>query len=184
MIENQIDNGADPAGPQRRREISQILVGAQIRSNRVEILHGVPAVIVTLTWCEQRHHMQVGHAQIGEMVEPLPQPLQRGAVAVDVAGVPEHVGALKPIGLQEPALVQTMEVVGAFGETLRCDGDEIGGDRVGLVVQGGDSIVQVGPPLLESELERLAPMGGHAGENVPHLRSHDCIMTRVALPDS
>ena len=56
----------------------------------------VAAVVLPLARRQQRHQVQVRHAQLGEVVQPLPDAGEGAAEAVGVAGVADHPGALEP----------------------------------------------------------------------------------------
>ncbi len=164
VVEHQVDDETDPPSTQPGRQVTQVLDGAQVGADRPVVLHGVATVVVALTGLEQRHQVQVGDPEVLEVVEALLDPGQVAGEAVGVAGIAEPVGLLDPVGPQQPALVEVVQVVGAYGEAARGDHDQPGRHRLGAarvkVEHGG---VQVRPPPLQPGAEGRDPMGRDVG---------------------
>ena len=67
---------------------------SEIGTNTAEVGHGIPAVVIALTWAQQRQEVEVGDAKLVEVVEAGADALDGSGESVGVAGVPNHAGLL------------------------------------------------------------------------------------------
>ncbi len=74
VVEHQVDAQRHAAVVQVGGQLLQVGHGAQPRVDRVVVDHRVAAVVVPLARCQQRHQVQVGDAELGQVVEPLAAP--------------------------------------------------------------------------------------------------------------
>ncbi len=94
-----------------------------------------------------------------QVLEPVGDAAQVGAEPLGVAGVADHPGLLHPVGLEQAPLVELVQVVGPVGEPARGDLDQPRRHPLRVVVDGGDPGQQVGPPAVQAQPERAAPVG-------------------------
>ena len=102
--------------PSARRvvgELAQVVDGAEVRAHGAVVRHGVAAVVGRRPRRQQRHQVEVAHAQLAQVGRPLADPAQRAGEAVGVGGVAHHRGPLEPVGLTQPQVVERAQVVGA-----------------------------------------------------------------------
>ena len=97
VVEHQVHHQADALAAERGGELAQVLGAAEVGVHRPEVPDGVAAVVVALARLEQRHQVQVGDAQVLEVVEVLGHALEVAGEPVGVAGVAEHPRLLKPV---------------------------------------------------------------------------------------
>ena len=91
------------------------------------VLHGVAAVVVALARLQQRHQVEVGDAELLEVVELVRDAGEVAGEALGVAGVAEHPRLLQPVRLEQPALVELVQVGVAVGVRLGRRGRPAGG---------------------------------------------------------
>ena len=157
-----------PASPQPAGERAQVVDRAEVGAHRSVVGDRVPAVAVARPGPQQRHQVQVGDAEFGEVVQMFADARQRAGEPVGVGGVAEHPGLLEPVGLQQPAFVEPMQIVVAGGEGPGGDAHESVGQLVGsFAVQRTQPVHQVVPPAVQPQREAVGTMTGDVGE---HLR--------------
>ena len=115
VVEDQVHDQADALAAQGGREVAQVVGGAEVGADRAVVLDGVAAVVVALARLEQRHQVQVGDAEVLEVVEVLGDALEVAGEPVGVAGVAEHPRLLQPVGGEQPLLVELVQVGRALG---------------------------------------------------------------------
>ena len=69
VVEHQVHDQADPAAAQGGRQVAQVVDRAEVGTHRAVVLHRVPAVVVALARLQQRHQVEVGDAEVLEVVE-------------------------------------------------------------------------------------------------------------------
>jgi hypothetical protein len=106
VVEHQVDAQGHAAVVQVGRQLLQVGHGAQPGVDRVVVDHGVAAVVVPLARCQQGHQVQVGDAELGQVVQPLPHSRQVAGEPVGVGDVADHPGPLEPAGVDLAAPVQ------------------------------------------------------------------------------
>ena len=109
--------------------------------------------------------MQIGDAEVLEVVEVLGDTGEVTGEALRVAGVAEHPRLLQPVGLEQPLEVEAVQVVRPGGVRRRCERDEAFEQRAGdgrVRVDPDDRIAKVTPEAVEPERERLPPVGALA----------------------
>jgi hypothetical protein len=115
VVEHQVHAQADAARPERTGQLRQLVHRAQARVHLPVVGHRVAAVVGALARGQQRHQVQVGHAQLGQVVQPVVQPGQGPGEAVGVGDVAEHAGLLEPVGHGLPAAVELTQLGGPLG---------------------------------------------------------------------
>ena len=171
VVEHEVHDQADALAAQRGGELAQVLGAAQLGLDRTVVADGVPAVVVALARLEQRHQVQVGDAQVLEVVEVLGHSREVTGEPVGVARVAEHPRLLQPVRGEQPLLVEALQVRGALG-VRRGRGlgqsaqERLGDRRVGVDL--GDRRLEVRPVPVQAQREGLPPLGTHAAS--PHER--------------
>ena len=143
-------------------EVAEVLGGAEVGPDRAVVLHGVAAVVVALPGLQQRHQVQVGDAELLEVVEVLGDALEVAREPVGVAGVAEHPRLLQPVGGEQPPLVEQVQVGRALGVRRRRGAHQPGEQRtrdLGVGVDLGDRRLEVGPVAVQPQREGLPPLG-------------------------
>ncbi len=158
VVEDQVHHEADPALAQRAGEVTQVVHRAEVGAHRAVVLHGVPAVVVAVAGLEQRHQVQVGHAEVVEVVEPSGEAAQVVGEPLGVAGVAEHPRLLEPVRCQQPALVEPVQLRRPGGVRVGGQQHQAAGDGVGVRVDRGETVQQVVPPAVQAQRERLAAL--------------------------
>ena len=134
--------------------------------------HGVAAIVVPLAPSQERHHVQVAHAELVQQVEVLEDAGQVLAEAVRVADVADLRLVLERVGPQAPAQVQQAQrlrpvpvVIGHQRHQVRHDGGQ-GVRAVGPT----QPVQQVVPVPLEAEQEEIDVARRHRPETFPDER--------------
>ena len=157
VVEHEVEHEADPCLPQLGGQGAQVVHGAQVGAHRPVVGHRVAAVVVALARLQQRHEVQVRHAELAQVVDRPPHAVEVAGEPVGVRGVPEHARVLEPVRRQGALLVEPVQLRVALGVGTRGGGDEVGQEGRVAGVHGLDAVAQVGPPALEPQLEQLAP---------------------------
>ncbi len=76
VVEDEIQHQAHPLLPELRRKLAQALHRADLRIELPVAADRVAAVIVSGRALEKRHQVQVGHSQLIEIADLIPQPFQ------------------------------------------------------------------------------------------------------------
>ena len=92
VVEHEVEAQADAPLPQRGGQPAQVVDGAQVGADRAVVGDGVPAVVGTRPGLEQRHQVQVGDAELLQVVGVLGDAVQVAGEAIGVGGVAEHRG--------------------------------------------------------------------------------------------
>ena len=92
--------------------------------DRAVVGHRVAAVVRACARLEQRHEVQVGDAQLGEVVEPSRQLLQRAREPVGVGDVADHPLVLVPARIDLATPVDVAQIGGARRRGRQRDPDE------------------------------------------------------------
>ena len=145
---------------------------AEVGADGAVVLDGVSPVVVAVAGLQQRHQVEVGDAERLEVVEPRGQPGQVVGVPLGVAGVAEHPRLLQPVGLQQPALVEAVQVVGAVDVRAGRDVDQPARHGAGIGVHDREPVEQVTPPAVQAEPELLAPRLAGRGRHLGRGRLH------------
>ena len=167
VVEHQVQAQADALRPQRGGEVAQVVDGAEVGPHRAVVHHRVAAVVGGRPGGQQRHQVQVGDAEVAEVVRAGTHPGQGVGEAVGVGGVPEGAGLLEPVGLAEPALVELAQLVGSIGVGRPRDRLETVGD-VGRGVGAPDTAERADQVLAHRGQARLE---GGVGAVVGHASS-------------
>jgi hypothetical protein len=165
VVEDQVDDQADSLAAQRRGELPEVLGGPEVGPDRAVVAHGVAPVVVPLPGLEQGHQVQVGDAELLEVVEVLGDALEVSREPVGVAGVAEHPRLLQPVRREQPALVELVQVVRALGVRRRRGAhqprQQVTSD-LGVGVHLGDRGLEVGPVAVQPHGELLPPVGAQS----------------------
>ena len=165
VVEHQVDAQADAGVPECRRELAQVVDVAEVVADGGVVGDGVPAVVRRRPRCQQRHQVQVGDPEAGQVVDVLGDALQGVAEPVGVRRVAQRVAALEPVGLGQPPRVELLQL-GRPGVVRRAsDGQQPVRDGLGLVVQPAHGRHQVRPPPVHPCVEVVA-RAAHGGQYV------------------
>jgi hypothetical protein len=88
------------------RERLEVGHGADPRVHGVIVLDRVAAIVFPVARLEQRHQVQIRDAELGQVIQMLPDASQRARESVRVADVADHAGALEPRGIDLAAAVK------------------------------------------------------------------------------
>ena len=151
--------------PDRRSvggQVAQVVDGAEVVADGPVVHHRVAAVVRPRPRLEQRHQVQVGDAELGQVVDLVPHPGEVAGEHVGVGGVAQHPRVLVPLRVGVPTQVQQPQVLGSLAEVARGDlGGPLGHlDRV-VGVGAGETGQQVRPVALQAGL-RTPPGRGPA----------------------
>ena len=106
VVEHEVEHERDAVPAQGPGQLAEVVDVTEVGPHRAVVLHGVAAVVVALARLQQRHEVQVGHAEVAQVGQPARDAGERVGESLCVAGISEHVGLLQPVGSQQPALVE------------------------------------------------------------------------------
>ena len=183
VVEDQIESQRDPAGSQHGGQIPQILDAAEIGAHRAIIHDRIAAIVLAGPWLEQRHEVQIGDAQLGEIIHPIGDTLQVAGEKVGVGGVSQHLRMLKPLRIGVPPQVQQSQVGGPLLEVLRGDLHQTVGHLRRMVRVGARQAgQQIRPIALQSCRKDDLIMRRLALQQRRHVRNtHRCRLLEQAL---
>jgi hypothetical protein len=115
VVEHQVDAQAHVPLVQLQRHLLQVGHRAQPRVHRAVVHDRVAAVVLAGPGPEQRHQVQIGDAELTQVVQPSGQLGEGAAEAVDVADVALHPGVLEPGRVDLAPTVETPQVIGTLG---------------------------------------------------------------------
>ena len=164
VVEDQVDNQADPSSTQPPGEFLQILGGTEVWADRAVVADGVPAVVVAVARLQQRHQVQVADAEVLQVADLLADTTQVAGEPLGVAGVPEHSRTLQPVRGQQPPLVQSVQLGLALGIGRGGSSHQSEPDLIRLGVEHREPGHQVLPPRVQPKTERLTPLGGQPSQ--------------------
>ena len=90
MVEDEIEHKADPGVPECGGEPGQVLDRPQVRADGAEISNGVAAIAVGVPREEDRHEVQIAHAELMEIVDVAGASRERSGKAIGIGGVADH----------------------------------------------------------------------------------------------
>ena len=164
VVEDQVQAQAHPLLAHPRGEGPQVVHRAEVRADRAVVLHGVAAVVGRRSRLQQRQQVEVGDTEVAQVVQPVTDAGEGARVAVDVRRVAQRVGCLEPVRLQDPTLVEVVQVGGALGEPARGHQEQSSHDAVGVGVHVLDGGAQVRQPALDPPLEGAHEVVGQVRE--------------------
>ena len=125
VVQHEVDADRHAALPQRCGHGREIVHAAERRVDGPVVHHRVAAVTVARTRLEAGHEVDIGDAQLFEIVQPVEHAAKRAIEAVDVEDVAHHLLAQEPVGFEIAAQVQRLKAGGPF--FLCCDqrGDQL-----------------------------------------------------------
>jgi hypothetical protein len=126
VVAHQVDAQADVVVAQLAGQVGQIGHAAQPGIHLAVIHHGVAAVVGGGAGLEQGHEVQVGDAQLVEVLDFAGHAVEVPGKAVGVGDVAEHLWFLVPVGLEQPLFVEQVQVVGPLGVGTADAGDGVG----------------------------------------------------------
>ena len=109
VIEHEVQRQRDAVVAQLGGQLRQLLHGAKLWVHLTIAADRITAVVVTLRPAKQRHQMQVGDAQLGEVGDALAQPGQVAGEQVHVAHGADHAVGLEPIRVRAAHRVECLE---------------------------------------------------------------------------
>ena len=110
VVHDEIQTQADACFAQFAGQILQILICAEGRVYRVEILHRIAAVVVGVGHLQQGHQVQVGQLLLLEVGQLLCQFFQVSGKEVGVHGHAEHIAAFVPLRVGSSGLCPVLSV--------------------------------------------------------------------------
>ncbi len=178
VVEHDVDAQHHPVCSHLGRELAQIVDRAEARLDRAVILDGVAAIVGLRPSSQQRHQVQVTHAELTQVRQPLAYPPQRSCEAIDVRDVADGLLTAQPIGRDLTFVVEPAQLVAALRRGARDRAQQrapcVGEARIGSV-QREQRVAQFGEEALEAHRERRVSIH-HLHRRLvglPHLRSHD-----------
>jgi hypothetical protein len=102
VVEDKVDAQVHAAQMHRRGQPLEVGHRADAGVDFAVVGHRVPAVVLALPRPQQRHQVQVGDAELGQVVQPVDDTVERAAEAVDVAAVADLPGPLEPARVDLP----------------------------------------------------------------------------------
>ena len=110
-----------PVRAQHGGQVAQIVDGAEVVAHGAIVHHRVPAVVLAGPRLQQRHQVQVGDAELGEVVDLVGHSLQVAGEQIRVGRVAEHLLVLEPLRVGVPTQVEQPQVRRPLPEVLRRD---------------------------------------------------------------
>ena len=158
VVEDEVDADADPPPPGLAAQPLQVVHGPEPGVDGAVVAHGVAAVGVALPRGQQRHQVQVAHAQLAEVAEVLPHPLEGAREPVRVADVADGRRVLEPVGPDAAFQVEQLQLLAplpvALGQQHR-DPLQQPGQVVLAPVGRGQPLGQVAPPPPQPDQEQV-----------------------------
>ena len=160
VVENEVHHQRDALGAQFAGQVLEVVHGAQARAHGAVVGHRVAAVGVAGARGEQGHEVEVGDAQLAQVVDAILHAAQGAGEALGVGGVADAAGVLRPGGVEGAGQVQAAQLVlalrvGPGGHGQQVEGSVLGG----LIVEGGQSVEEVGVPGLRAREKDVALCG-------------------------
>ena len=155
VVEDEVDGEGDAGVVQHGGEVLEVGHRAEVRAHLAVVRDRVATVVGTGARREQRHEVEVGRAELAQVVDVVRDAVERAAEAVGVRHIAEGVGALEPVRGEQALAVAVLE----GGRALEPSGDGAPG-QVGEHLGGGVGIDRHHPGL-----EVRAPAAG-AGEQI------------------
>ena len=127
-------------------QVAEVVDVAQVGPDRAVVGHGVPAVVGIRARGQQRHQVQVGDAETGQVADVLADALEGAAEPVGVRRVAESVAALEPVRLGQSPLVEVVQLVGPGVVRRPGDVQQPLGHALRVVVQPAECGHEIGTP--------------------------------------
>ena len=166
VVEDQVEDEAHPVLAQRGRQVAEVVDRPEVGADRAVVPHRVPAVVVARPRLEQRHEVEVGHAQLAQVRDLVLDAPEVVGEPLGVGGVAHHPRQLEPVGLQRTPDVEDVQVVRTLDERLMGQADQTVCERERRVVpvQRLQGLDEVAAASLDAKLEELLAVGadGHA----------------------
>ena len=159
VVEHQVDAQRDAALVQVACQRLQVGHGADPRVHLVVVGYRVAAVALPVARPQQRHQVQVGDAELHQVVQVLADPGQRAGEPVGVADVADHAGPLEPGRIDLPAAVEPSQVRRARGGRVQRVEHQLGREFVHVRHAAVDQAERPG----DVEGQRLEPRQERVG---------------------
>jgi hypothetical protein len=190
VIEHEIDRERDAVVVQHRGELLEVAHAAEVGPHLAVVGHGVAAVVRRRPGSQQRHEVQVGRAQLAQVVDVRGHALESAREAVGVGDVAEGVGTLEPVRAQQPVAVACAQRFGPVGPAGDHDLGEPVEQAVGVVGEHGPHPgLEVGPPPAGAGQQVVDAVGAveaalaqDAGDPPGHLGCNRCHAHIVVHP--
>jgi ABC-type glutathione transport system ATPase component len=125
VIEHQVQGQCDTSLMQGAGELSQIVHRAQIRANGAIVLHRVTAVIGRRARLQQRHEVQVRHAEVLQVPNVLTNALNGASEKIGIGYVSQCVRTLEPVRAKQTLDIARTQVWTSSGKSSRANRDAI-----------------------------------------------------------
>ena len=166
VVEHEVEDQADALVAQELRQRLEVLDRPEVGAQFAVGGHGIPAVVVPLARAQQRHEVQVGNAELFEVVDLAADGFQCSREAVGVGGVAEHPRVLQPVGREDASFVQSVQLGIAVPVCRGRMGNQPLRHVEGpLAVEGLQRVEEVVPPSVQPQLEELTALGRKVGED-------------------
>ncbi len=106
VVEDEVDAERHPPGVEVCGERLEIVHRAETWVHRVVVDDGVTPVAVTMAWRQQGHQVEIGDAELVEVVQTMADARQIAREAVGVGDVSDHACPLEPSGIDLPSPVE------------------------------------------------------------------------------
>ena len=169
VVEHEVDAQAHAPLVQLPGDLLEVGHRAQPRVDRAVVRDRVAAVVLPGPRLQQRHEVQVGGAELGEVVQLARQLGERAAEAVDVADVALHPGPLEPARVDLPPAVQPPQRGRALGGRGQRDAQRrarTARRRRPVRVEPGQRLVHVGQRELDPRQEGVGLVRPERGDRV------------------
>jgi hypothetical protein len=145
VVEDEVDAQADPLPAKLAGEVPQVGHGAEARLHLPIVGHGVAAVVVAGPRPQERHEVEVPHAELLEVADVLLYAAQRAGEPVHVEDVADHLRDLEPVRADGPLAVQQPQL----RRSLRPPVGEGRDQRLQVRIEPRITAVRVDEPLPE-----------------------------------
>ena len=190
MVEDEVHDQGDALGAQLAGQVLEVVHGAQVRAHGAVVGDRVAAVGVAGARGEQGHEVEVGDAQLAQVVDAVLHAAQGAGEAVGIGGVADAAGVLDPGGVEGAGQVQAAQLVVALRVGPGGQGQQV--ERLllsGVAVEGGEPVEEVGVPGLGARekdvpLDRLKRVQDVEDDVVKGWREGSGGAHRSMVPDS
>ena len=160
VVEDEVHHQGDALGAQLAGQVLKVLHGAQVRAHGAVVGDRVAAVGVARARGEQGHEVEIGDAQLTQVVDAVLHAAQGAGEALGIGGVSDAARVLDPGGVEGTGQIQAAQLVvalrvGPGGQSQQVEDLLLGG----VAVEGGEPVEKVGVPGLGAREEDV-PLHG------------------------
>ena len=146
VVQHQVAAQADALGVQGAGEFLKVFYRAQVGAHLAKIRNRVPTVVRGGAGLQERHQVQVFHAQVFKVTDLVQYAFEVARKAFRVADVSDHFRAFKPVGCEGAFQVEAAQFGVAGLMMLEHDAEQPGQHwgEFGSAVDGFQPVQQVG----------------------------------------